>query len=297
MGLKREGEMRPLVLTPVGVDYKLLDSGYGRKLEVLGGVVTDRPEPQAVWAPKLPAADWEKAVAVFAPKKGDEDGDGGNWEVYADLPERWETSYNGLAFYGRLTPFRHLGCFPDQSPQWAWLEDVVKPGMTVLNLFGYTGVATLVAARAGADVTHVDASKKAIGFARENAELAGLSGAKTRWILDDAKAFVAREVRRGKTYDIVLMDPPKYGRGPDGETWEFFADMPEFLADVAQLVGPKGAAWLTAYALRISSIALGTMLGDVLPGATVETGEFVSEDAFGRRFTNSMWARARREKA
>jgi 23S rRNA (cytosine1962-C5)-methyltransferase len=293
-----EANTNPLLLTPTGVDYRMLDSGFGRKLEVLGGVVTDRPEPQAVWAPKLAEADWEKAVAVFAPKKGDEEGDGGNWEVHGDLPERWETAYTGangtVAFYGRLTPFRHLGCFPDQSPQWAWLEEVIQPGMKVLNLFGYTGVATLVAAKAGAEVTHVDASKKAIGYARENAELAGLQQAKTRWILDDAMAFVAREVRRGNAYDIVLMDPPKYGRGPDGETWEFFANMPDMLAESAKLVGPKGALWLTAYALRVSSVALGTMVQDVLPEANVETGEFVSEDAFGRKFTNSMWARARR---
>jgi 23S rRNA (cytosine1962-C5)-methyltransferase len=230
-------------------------------------------------------------VAVFAPKAGDEDGDGGNWDVHGNVPERWEVGYAGMPFYGRLTPFRHLGCFPDQSPQWAWLEQRVKPGMKVLNLFGYTGVASMVAAKAGAEVVHVDASKKAIGFGRESVELAGLQDAKIRWMCDDALAFVAREGRRGNLYDIVLMDPPKYGRGPDGEKWEFFSGMPDLLHDIAAITKPDGAVWLTAYALRVSSVALATMLEATLPKGVTVPGEFVSVDAAGRRFTNSMWAR------
>lgn len=281
----------PALLTPVGVDYKLLDSGFGRKLEELGGVRTDRPEPQAIWAPKLPESEWKKAQAIFAPKAGDEDGDGGNWDVLPGMLEKWPLKYKDMAFYGRLTPFRHLGCFPDQSPQWAWLEDVVKPGMKVLNLFGYTGVASMVAAKRGAEVVHVDASKKAIGFGRESVELAGLGEAKIRWMLDDCLAFVAREIRRGNTYDVILLDPPKYGRGPDGERWEFFGGLPDLLADVAKLAAPQGRVWLTAYALRVSSVALGTMLAESMPEGNVEIGEFVSVDDFGRSFTNSMWAR------
>lgn len=281
----------PTLLVPQGVDYAMLDSGHGRKLEKLGDVISDRPEPQAFWAPKLPESEWAKAVAVFAPKANDEDGDSGNWDVKSGVPEKWEVGYGKLAFYGRLTPFRHLGCFPDQSPQWGWLEDVIKPGMKVLNLFGYTGVASQVAAYAGAEVVHVDASKKAIGFGRENLELSGMADAKIRWMLDDCFAFVAREVRRGNTYDIILMDPPKYGRGPDGEKWEFFSGMPEFLANIAKLTKPTGHVWLTAYALRVSSVALGTMLRETMPQGEVTIGEFVSEDQFGRSFTNSMWAR------
>lgn len=280
----------PVLLTPEGVDYVLLDSGSGRKLERFGTVIVDRPEPQAVWARALSEDKWASAQAVFAPKSGDEESEGGNWETRKAVPERWEMGFNGLGFYGRLTPFRHLGCFPDQSPQWAWLEEVVKPGMKVLNLFGYTGVASLVAARAGAEVVHVDASKKAIGFGRENAALAGLEKAKIRWICDDALAFAAREGRRGNAYDIVLMDPPKYGRGPDGEKWEFFAGMPQLLADVGAVTNSGGFVWLTAYALRVSSVALGTMLQEAV-GGTVTVGEFVSVDGKGRGFTNSMWAR------
>lgn len=282
----------PQLLMPVGVDYEMLDSGEGRKLERLGSVVSDRPEPQAVWARKLSEKEWAKADAVFAPKAGDED-DGGRWDVRDGVMDKWPVTYNGMAFYGRLTPFRHLGCFPDQSPQWAWLEEVVKPGMKVLNLFGYTGVASMVAAKAGAEVVHVDASKKAIGFGRESLELAGMADAKIRWIADDALAFVAREVRRGNVYDLVLMDPPKFGRGPDGEKWEFFEGMPQLLQDVAAITKPGGTVWLTAYALRVSSVALGTMLQEAV-GGEVTIGEFVSVDKAGRGFTNSMWARVKK---
>ncbi|NBV54693.1 MAG: class I SAM-dependent rRNA methyltransferase, partial [Proteobacteria bacterium] len=261
----------PLLLTPVGVDYVLLDSGHGRKLERLGGIVTDRPEPQAIWAPKLPESEWQQAAAVFSPKSGkpggDDDGEGGNWEVRGNVPERWKTQFESMPFYARLTPFRHLGCFPDQSPQWRWLRDEAKSGMKVLNLFGYTGVASLVAAKAGAEVVHVDASKKAIGFARESAEIAGLTAAPIRWICDDALAFVQREVRRGNRYDIIILDPPKYGRGPDGERWEFFADMPKLMIDMAKISNPLCKVWLTAYALRVSSVALGSMLLESLGSA------------------------------
>lgn len=278
----------PALLTPVGVDYTLLDSGGGRKLERFGMVIADRPEPQAVWNPSLAQEKWASAQAVFS---GGDDEDGGRWQIADSVPERWEMSFNGMPFYGRVTPFRHMGCFPDQSPQWAWLEETVKPGMKVLNLFGYTGVASLVAAKAGAEVVHVDASKKAIGFARENAELAGLQDAKVRWICDDALAFAAREARRGNVYDIVILDPPKYGRGPDGEKWDFFEGMPGLMENISKLVKAGSHVWLTAYALRVSSVALGTMLGETV-GGTVSLGEFVSEDASGRRFTNSMWARS-----
>ncbi|PZP40604.1 MAG: SAM-dependent methyltransferase [Pseudomonas fluorescens] len=282
----------PVLLTPCHVDYELLDSGHGRKLERLGEVISNRPEPQAVWAPKLPEAEWKKAVAVFAPKANDEDGDSGNWEIAKGVPEAWPVTYKDLDFFGRLTPFRHLGCFPDQSPQWDWLEQTIKPGMTVLNLFGYTGVASMVAARAGAEVTHVDASKKAINYGKENLELNRLTDkVKIRWMLDDCLAFVAREVRRGKTYDIILMDPPKYGRGPDGERWDFFAGMPGLLENISKIAAPNGHVWMTAYALRISSVALGTMLKETMPKGEVTVGEFVSDDKFGRGFTNSMWAR------
>jgi 23S rRNA (cytosine1962-C5)-methyltransferase len=287
------------LLPATGVDYVLLDSGHGRKLERFGKIVVNRPEPQAVWAPALPEADWAAAMATFAPKTGDEDGDGGNWHNGGKVPERWPMAFGGpkgkVAFYARLTPFRHLGCFPDQSPQWAWLQEVLKPGQSVLNLFGYTGVASIVAAKAGALVTHVDASKKSLGYGRENAELAGLDTAAkaegVRWMCDDALGFAEREVRRGKTYDVLLLDPPKYGRGPDGERWDFFADVPALLAACAPLVAPGGHVWLTSYALRASSVALVSALQAACgPAAALRHGELVTTDAAGRAFSSAFWA-------
>jgi 23S rRNA (cytosine1962-C5)-methyltransferase len=269
--------------------YTLLDSGHGRKLERIGGVVVNRPEPQAIWAPALPAADWAKAAATFAPKG--EDGDGGNWQTSERMADRWPTAWDGLQFYARLTPFRHLGVFPEQAPQWQWLQETIKPGMAVLNLFGYTGVASLVAARAGASVVHVDASKKALGMGRENAELAGLVNQPIRWIPDDALGFLQREARRGNQYDIVILDPPKFGRSDDGRVWEFLRDMPPLLEALSKVVKPHGQVWLTAYTLRLSGVALASMLRATLPPGTTQSGEFTATDGAGRSFGVSMWGR------
>lgn len=272
--------------------YTLLDSGHGRKLERVGGVLINRPEPQALWAPALPEAEWNKVQATFAPKGADEEGDaGGNWINHANLPESWPVEWQGLTFNARLTPFRHLGFFAEQAPQWEWLRSTVKPNMKVLNLFGYTGVASLVAAQAGAEVVHLDASKKAIGFGRENADVAGLGKAPIRWILEDAIAFCQREVRRGNRYDIILLDPPKFGRGTNGEVWEFMRDMPTLLDALRQLITPNGHVWLTAYTLRLSGVALASMLHAALPKGEVENGEFTVADGAGRRFGVSMWGR------
>ncbi|MCA3244026.1 MAG: class I SAM-dependent methyltransferase [Alphaproteobacteria bacterium] len=274
--------------TPTAL-YTLLDSGYGRKLEQIGGVVVNRPEPQALWAPVLPEATWAKAQATFAPKT--EDGDGGNWQKAASLPEKWPVTWGNLQFYGRLTPFRHLGVFPEQAPQWDWLKATVTPGMQVLNLFGYTGVASLVAAHAGAKVVHVDASKKALTFGRENAELAGLAQAPIRWIPDDALGFLQREARRGNQYDVVLLDPPKFGRADDGTVWEFLRDMPTLLEALSKVVKPTGHVWLTAYTLRLSGVALASMLRAALPPGSTASGEFTVTDQAGRSFGVSMWGR------
>jgi 23S rRNA (cytosine1962-C5)-methyltransferase len=287
-------------LTPTG--YTLLDSGHGRKLEDLGGVRLIRPEPQALWAPALGAADWAQAAATFAPKKEADDGadestDGaGKWQQHSTVPDKWLCAHDATQYWARLTPFRHLGCFPDQAPQWAWLRQVVQPQACVLNLFGYSGVASVVAAQAGAQVTHVDASKKALQFGKENADLNSIST--IRWLLDDARDFVAREVRRGSTYDIILLDPPKYGRGPNGEKWDFMTDLPALLHGCAALLPraenrpARGAhLWLTAYALRASSAALASTLQAFLPAGEVVTGDFTSTDGAGRAWSNAFWAR------
>ena len=278
---------------PGAIDYALLDSGHGRKLERLGRVVTDRPEPQAIWSPRLPGAEWHKADAVFT-GADDESGEGnGRWQVKDGTPQTWPVTYDGLAFHGRLTPFRHLGCFPDQAPHWDMLRAHIKPGMKMLNLFGYTGVASLVAARAGAEVVHVDASKKAIGFGKENAELAGLQNKPIRWLTDDALAFARREVRRGNKYHVILLDPPKFGRGPDGEKWEFFDHVPELLAAVAQLTEEQNSlAILTAYALRASAVAMESALKDAYANTGAFThGDLTVTDAAGRAFSTALWAK------
>jgi len=211
-------------------DYALLDSGGGRKLERFGRWRVDRPEPQAMWARRLADKDWDSADAVFV---GDSEEGDGRWRFKDEPLETWKTGYRDVAFYGRFTPFRHVGFFPEQAPHWDWMlerlaanagEGLERPKL--LNLFGYTGVASLLAAAAGAEVTHVDASKKAVGFARENQALAGLEDKPIRWIVDDAVKFAAREGRRGRVYDGILVDPPKFGRGPKNETWQLFENLP-----------------------------------------------------------------------
>ena len=274
-------------------DYALLDSGGGRKLERYGSRRFIRPEPQAMWAPAL--AEWD-ADAEFIPAS-DADG-GGRWFYHRPVPaEGWELGWREARFLAHCTPFRHLGFFPDMAPVWDWLRAQVA-GVAVpqfLNLFGYTGVGSQALASAGAGVTHVDASKKSVAQARANADLADMADAPIRWIVDDASKFVAREVRRGKRYDAILLDPPKYGRGPDGERWELEEDLAPLIADCAKLLDQDSRAlFLTVYAVRMSPLAIGELLRSALrhlPG-TVECGELaVREEARGLLLPTAIWAR------
>jgi 23S rRNA (cytosine1962-C5)-methyltransferase len=256
-------------------DYALVDSGDGRKLERYGDYLVIRPEPQCGWTPKYPEL-WDKADALFDPA-GDEDE--GRWSFRRQPPEQWALGWNGVKFYGRFTNFRHLAFFPEQAANWAWQADALtsRPGARVLNLFGYTGVASLAAAKAGARVTHVDASKKAVGWARDNAALSGLAEAPVRWICEDARKYVQREVKRGSKYEGIILDPPKYGRGPTGEVWRLFEDLPEMIRLCAQLLSDEAAFLLiNAYAARISGPALAHMMADgmdVQRGGTIDHGE------------------------
>ena len=198
-------------------DYEVLDTGDGEKLERWGSVILSRPDPQAIW-PKQSPSEWAKAHAVYhRSSRG-----GGEWEFFKKLPERWEIGYRDLKFYVHPTNFKHTGLFPEQAVNWDWMRSLLqaRPGAKVLNLFGYTGGATVACAAAGARVTHVDAAKGMVQWAKENRELCGLPEDSTRWILDDALKFVQREARRGHFYDGILMDPPSYGRGPGGEVWK-----------------------------------------------------------------------------
>lgn len=258
-----------LLIADDWTDYALLDSGDGQKLEQVGPYRFVRPEPQALWRPRLPEAAWARADARFA-AAGAEDEDAGRWRFEKPLPERWPLAWRGLRFQSRATPFRHLAFFPEQSVHWRWMEarlaERADPACApeVLNLFGYTGLASLVAARAGARVTHVDASKKAIGYARENQAEAGLAQAPIRWIADDALTFVKRELRRGRRYDGVILDPPKYGRGPNGEIWRLEEGLSELLEGCARLLRrnaerpetAQGFLIATLYAVRLSCLAL-----------------------------------------
>ncbi len=288
----------PLILE-VGAndDYALLDSGDGEKLEQYGPYRIRRPEGQAIWARALPAAEWEAADAVFT---GDTDEEGmGRWRFpAAALGETWPLRHDGIDYLGRFTSFRHVGVFPEQASHWADMETRIKAAnrpVRVLNLFGYTGLASLVAARAGAEVTHVDASKKAITWARENQEVARLADRPIRWICEDAAKFVEREVRRGKRYDIILLDPPAYGRGPKGEVWQLFEHLPSMVANCRAILSDKPIALvLTAYSIRASFFAIHALMRDACAGlgGRVESGELViREKAAGRALSTSLFSR------
>ena len=279
-------------------DYALLDSGNGKKLERYGAITVVRPEPQCWWLPTLAGERWSEANAVFDPSRDNEEDEEGRWKTTSQIPAQWPLGWGEAKFLARLTPFRHLAFFPEQAANWAWIDarlrGLGRPAR-VLNLFGYTGVATLVAAAAGAEVTHVDASKKSVGWARENAALAGLDGRPIRWIVEDARRYVQREVRRGSKYDAIILDPPKYGRGPTGEVWRLFEDLPGLLNDCAALLSDRADfLLLNAYAARISGLSLAHLTRQATGGRTglIEWGELaLLEESAGREIGLSFFAR------
>lgn len=296
-------ERLPLILESTGAgDFHLIDSGYGLKLEQYGPYRIVRPEAQALWPPRLSAAIWDKADAVFT---GDTDEDGmGRWRFPREaLGETWPLSLLDVDFLGRFTSFRHVGVFPEQIAHWSWMKDTVERAgrpLKVLNLFGYTGVASLVAAAAGAEVTHVDASKKAIGWARENQTLSRLDRAPIRWICEDAMKFIQREERRGSRYDIILTDPPKFGRGPNGEVWHLFDHLPAMLSLCREILSPRAVGLvLTAYSIRASFYATHELMRETMRGngGVVESGELVIREAGldgktpGRALSTSLFSR------
>ncbi len=279
-------------------DYTLLDSGDGRKLERFGQVRVNRPEPQALWQKSLPDADWLKADAVFTNASEKEDDEKGSWSHKGKLPDVWPVKVEGVTMMCRLMSYRHMGLFPEQRPHWNWFSNEIKKSTTpckILNLFAYTGAASLIAAKAGAEVTHVDASKKAIQWAKENQESSNLNQAKIRWICDDVSTFVAREIRRGNQYDGILLDPPRYGRGPDGEVWKFETDVAPLLASCAQLLSPNARFMiLTAYTMRLSSMTLDHMMRDAMKGKKghFDHGELLLNDQTKHRpLATSMFSR------
>jgi len=279
-------------------DYALLDCGNGRKLERFGTIVLDRPEAQAMWQPALGVNDWRQAHGVFSATGSDEQR--GKWQELLPIPDAWPVHVDRVRMECRTQGLWHLGLFPEQLPHWMWLkariEAAAQRGETlrVLNLFAYTGAASLIAAAAGAEVTHVDASKKAITWAKDNQSASKLGESKVRWILDDASKFVAREVRRGKSYDVILVDPPKFGRGPNGEVWDLFQSLPSLLTDCTKLLNNGSAALvLTAYAIRASSLALYALGQQVLrgQGGTFECGELAIRSEADQLLPTSLYLR------
>ena len=272
-------------------DYGLMDCGHGRKLERYGPYSFTRPEPQAMWAPALD--EWD-ADGEFIPGS-DEEG-GGRWQFVREVPaEGWTLEWNEVRFRAQATPFRHLSFFPDMAPQWAWMRERLPEGGEALNLFGYTGVGTLAMAAAGARLVHVDASKKSVEAAKANALLSGMADRPVRWLVEDAAKFVAREVRRERRYDGIILDPPKYGRGPNGEVWKLEEGLPGLVADCARLLdGDSRFLVLTVYAVRMSALAIGELLRQATAhlGGRVECGDMaVREEARGLLLPTAIFAR------
>ena len=270
-------------------DWGLIDCGNGQKLERYGKFSVVRPEPQAMWRPARD--DWDPD-ATFVPGS-DEEG-GGRWVQHRPVPSQWELGRDGVRFNASLTPFRHLGFFPDMAPQWDWMR-AQSADADVLNLFGYTGVGSLLLSEVGARLVHVDASKKSVEQGKDNAQLSGFGDKPIRWIVDDAGKFTAREVRRGRRYDGILLDPPKFGRGPEGELWRLEENLAPLLADCRQLLDDNSRFLvLTVYAVRMSALAIGELVRQTLAGlgGKVEVGEMaVREEARHLLLPTAIFAR------
>ncbi|MBI3442595.1 MAG: class I SAM-dependent methyltransferase [Candidatus Sungbacteria bacterium] len=277
-------------------DYALLDSGEGMKLECFGKHVLARPESSAIWKRALPKTKWDAADGVFRGSGGDEGG--GTWQFKKNLEPRWRMQQKSISFFVEPTPFRHVGVFPEQASQWEWIHEKITAArrpVEVLNLFGHTGIASLVALAAGAEVTHVDASKKIIAWARENQKLSKLEDLPIRWIVDDALKFVRREARRGAAYDGFIIDPPKFGRGPKAEIWKIYQHLP-MLLDECQNLFSQDLLFLnlTCYAIRITPLSLRYALEERLVGhgGTIEQGDLtLKEESAGRLLPQAVCAR------
>jgi 23S rRNA (cytosine1962-C5)-methyltransferase len=287
-------ELKTLVAEPWD-DYGLIDSGDGRKYERYGRFRFIRPEPQAMWAPA--SDNWEADGDFIG--ASDEDG-GGKWHLSRDVPwGGWHMKWEEVRFTAQNTPFRHLAFFPDMAPQWIWMRDRTAPDAEVMNLFGYTGVGTLALAAKGARLTHVDASKKSVEAGKANAFLSDMADRPIRWMVDDAAKFTAREVRRGRRYDGIFLDPPKFGRGPTGEIWKLEENLPALIADCRRLLDENSRFLvLTVYAVRMSALAIGELVRQTMAdlGGTVEVGEMaVREEARGLLLPTAIFARWSRD--
>src|SRR3989338_2267641 len=284
-----------ILKTLASAGYELLDSGEGEKLERYGKFILSRPDPQALWKKRLPISEWQKADAVFA-----HSGAKGGWKKNSRLPEKWKIEFGGLSFFIKPTAFKHTGLFPEQEPNWRWIIDKIKSAnlnrpVSVLNLFGYTGGATLAALSAGASVAHIDGSKSAIAWAKENAVLSGFAEKPVRWIFDDAREFVKREIRRGGCYDGIVMDPPAFGHGPKKELWKIEDDFLGFMKLCQEVLSDTPIFFLiNGYSAGYSAIAYENNLSPLVKkfGGEIEKGELaIEESGTGRLLSAGIFAR------
>ncbi len=262
------------------MDYELLDTGEEEKLERYGVWVLRRPDPQALWEKGLPDSEWRRAHGHFVRK-----GEKGEWTLSPELPKEWPIEFGGYTFLIKPTSFKHTGLFPEQLANWEWVAERAQ-GASVLNLFGYTGAASLAAAKAGASVTHIDASKTAVEWARKNAELSGLKDAPIRWIVEDAMKFVDRDIKRGTKYDGIILDPPAFGHGPDGELWKIERDLVPLMQKCRELLSDKPRfVVMNGYAAGYSHLAFLHLLAPIqkLHGGSVEGGELTLEESTTKR--------------
>lgn len=272
------------------MDYKLIDSGDGRRLERFGNMLLDRPDPEVIWDKTLAEEKWSEADAKFI-----KEGSKGYWQTKKGFPEKWTVSHNNLKFILRLTPFKHTGVFPEQSWQWDLIAEVIKKSkrenINLLSLFGYTGISGLAALSEGATVTLVDASRPAISWFKENQEASGLNQKTARVIIDDAIKFTAREIKRGKKYDIIVMDPPAYGHGPNGEPWDFSKDFPKLIDNVSKIVSDSPLLIIiNFYAVSNSATSIINLLKGKLPQGEIKSGELsLDEESAGRKLTTGSY--------
>lgn len=301
--------MIPLIAPVHFTDYELIDSGNFYKLERFGQYILSRPEPQAIWERHLPETEWQQlAHAHFVLKKVNnrvDNLDRGEWLTKKGMPESWYVNYNygqmHLKFRLALTSFKHVGIFPEQAENWNFVYDSIKQSKNkdfrVLNLFAYTGGASLAACAAGARVTHVDAVKQVITWANENMQVSQLSD--IRWIVDDALKFVRREVKRGNRYEGIILDPPAYGRGPEGEKWILEQSLSELMQLCHKLFNPQPAAFvlLNLYSMGYSPLIAQNLLSTTfVPSVPVECGELCVTDRAGRKLPLGVFGRFRAEK-
>jgi 23S rRNA (cytosine1962-C5)-methyltransferase len=292
------------VITPVNwKDYELIDSGNFEKLERFGKYITARPEPQAIWSKSLPQAEWEKlADAYFKKDKKDKNNERGEWKIKSGMPEQWFVRYEHaglkLSFRLGLTSFKHVGLFPEQAENWEFIYSSIKQLRTatpkVLNLFAYTGGASLTAKAAGADVTHLDSVKQVVTWSRENMEASNLNN--IRWVVEDALKFVKREAKRGNKYNGIILDPPAYGRGPEGEKWVLEENIAELFADLSKIfLSEDNFFVLNLYSMGFSGLIADNLVKDSISRKWTfsEYGEFFFADKSERKLPLGIFWRGK----